>query len=258
MLALFLVCFATFLLVYRGRLRLDVFAVAAIMFAALYLAFPQQIPSAGNGLDVRWLPIAYLLPFCMTGVGRTRPARTVLLVPFAACLIAAALAWHTTRVADRFLAPYDKIIGEVPPNTALLPLVSTRHPLGPIAPDWHFASWHVIRNDGRVPRLFSAVYPRDGDPVQFNLLHFVEPHHLYLPADDWGSTPTPQPLDWARINHDYDYIVETGHDPPVRKYLGAHAREIAQVGDVTLYQVERAPNATREHQEPGSIAHAAR
>jgi hypothetical protein len=258
MVALFLICFTTFVLTNRGRLRVDVFAVAAVAFAVLYFAFPQRIPSAGTGLDVRWLPVAYLLPFCVHSVGRGREARAVLLVPFVACLLAAGMAWRTTRVVDRHLAPFDELVDELPPNTALLPLISTRHPLGPIAPDWHFAFWHIIRNHGRVPRLFGAVYPRDGDPVQFNLLHFVEPHHLYLPPeDDWGMTPTLQPLDWARIAHDYDYIIEAGHDAPVRAYLGAHAREIAKADGVTLYEVARTPAAPRARREPPQLQHAA-
>jgi len=219
---------------YRRELRLDPLIAASLVFVVLFLLFPNDIGGAG-GTDVRWLIPAYLLPFCVTGTG-TRPRRTPLGIALAACLLHAGVVWSYVRTMDRQLDEYDLVLRQVPPESRLLPLISDQRSYPRVGPYQQYSMWHIIRNRGYVPGLWSLSGTRAGEPRVPHLRHFDTPRHMYYPPFRWGSTIF-SPLDWNRIAAEYDYIVQVSDDDRARAYVAAHAREKLRVGAVTLYEV---------------------
>jgi hypothetical protein len=216
-----------------GRWNTLVWAVAA--FGVLYLIFPANTPGTGF-LDVRWLLPMYLLIFAAAWQGGRRPAAAVGLTLVACALLNAATMWGATRKVDRELDDYATALDAIPPGRRLLPLVadSLRHGLR-IAPYRHFAFWYTIDRDGRVPSLFNYTGDGGGAPRQAFMSHFIELGHLYTLPPEWGTTVF-TPLDWAAIDHDYDYIVVAGPDPRVLEMVKPHARQVTRVGDITVFQ----------------------
>ena len=236
MAALYGICLIAFLYTNRARLHLDTFTASAIVFLVLFIVFPEG-SKVGGAMDIRWLLPAYFLPFCMTTrepSGAPRPwLRRALL---AACVLNALLLWRYTRSADRLLADYDVALEHVPQGTRLLPIISD-HQLRPrVDPYQQYAFWHIIRNRGQVPGLWSYTGARDGDALLSYFRHFVVLHHLYLPAARWGTADF-SPLDWRRLDRDYDYIIQAGNDERVAAILSAHTTETFRVGAMTVYKV---------------------
>ncbi|HWG53360.1 MAG TPA: hypothetical protein VN677_08680 [Gemmatimonadaceae bacterium] len=236
MAALYGICLMAFLYINRARLRLDTFTASAIVFLVLFLVFPQG-SKVGGAMDIRWLLPAWLLPFCMTArepSDAPRPwLRQALL---AACVLNALVIWHYTRSADRLLADFDVALEHVPPDTRLLAIISDHQPHPRVDPYAQYAFWHIIRNRGQVAGLWSYTGARDGDALLSYFRHFVVLHHLYLPAARWGTADF-SPLDWQRVNHDYDYIIQAGTDERVDAILSAHATPSFRDGAMTVYKV---------------------
>lgn len=226
---------AGFVLANRGRLRLDAFVVAAAAFVALFVVFPRTIPAAGD-IDVRWLLPAYLLPFCMAGAAERGRQRGALVALLAACLLHAGVVHRSAVAIDRELAAFDAVLAQLPAGSRVLPLVADGRRHGRVSPYLHYAHWHTVARDGRVPALFSLVGTREGDLPYKHFAHFRARRQLYFPRNDWGTRDF-SPLDWTRIAADYDFIVQAGDDHRVRAYLSAHARPALRAGEVTLYRV---------------------
>ncbi|MGH7627337.1 MAG: hypothetical protein ACREOJ_18720, partial [Gemmatimonadaceae bacterium] len=236
MAALYGICLIAFLYINRARLRLDTFTASAIVFLVLFIVFPQG-SKVGGAMDIRWLLPAWLLPFCMTTrepSDAPRPwLRRALL---AACVLNALVIWHYTRSADRLLAGFDVALEHVPPGTRLLAIISDHQPHPRVDPYAQYAFWHIIRNRGQVAGLWSYTGARDGDALLSYFRHFVVLHHLYLPAARWGTADF-SPLDWQRVDHDYDYIIQAGDDERVAAILSAHATATFHAGAMTVYNV---------------------
>ena len=133
-------------------------------------------------------------------------------------------------------ADFDVALEHVPPDTRLLAIISDHQPHPRVDPYAQYAFWHIIRNRGQVAGLWSYTGARDGDALLSYFRHFVVLHHLYLPAARWGTADF-SPLDWQRVNHDYDYIIQAGTDERVDAILSAHATPSFRDGAMTVYKV---------------------
>jgi hypothetical protein len=229
---------AAFLAVNRRSLRLDVMLGSAVAFVVLFLIFPYRLDGAGF-VDMRWLLPAILLPFCAVAAGPVRPQRVWLVIPFAACLVHAAVIRRAGGRIDSDLEVYRKVLDAVPAGARLLPLVAEPQTQRRLSPYRHFALWHTIDGGGRVPGLLTEEERYDtnppGLPHKF-FGHFREPSILYYPDERWG-TDRMFPLDWNRIGTDFDYVIVAGKDAHARSEVDAHADKVDSAGDVALYRV---------------------
>jgi hypothetical protein len=241
------------LYVRRATLRVDSLMASGVIMFVLYLLFPAGMPGSGS-VDVRWLAPGYLLLFCgrqrapneeesELDYGRERAPEMepvlALLVPFFACLVHTALIDKTAHKADRLLDKYEAALTHVPPNTNLLPLADgvTKFSRTPVMR--HFVFWHVINKHGRAPGLFNYYDSREGDPLNINLAHFIEPKHLYLADSEWGDEQNTPPLPWNRIDREYDYIMQLAGGVRVELYLKQHADEVWHDDVFHLYKVPK-------------------
>ncbi len=230
------VALLAFLYSVRRELRIDTFTVSAAAFLVLFLIFPESM-TGGGGVDVRWLLPAYILPFAMTGGAAARaPNRVALKVVLAGALANAILVLAYARTMDTRLDEYDQLIARIPAETRILPIVADHLTRPRVDPYQQYAFWHIIRNRGEVPGLWSYTGVSDDSPKLVYFRHFEVLVHPYLPAARWGTADF-SPLDWERIARDYDYIVQAGDDQRAGSILGAHATERARVGAMTLYEV---------------------
>lgn len=226
-----------FVLANRRALRMNSLVVSACAFFVLFLIFPKNVGSAG-GVDIRWLLPALLLPFCASSSHEvTRPAASqnrALLIALGACVASGALIGWQAHTRDRLLDDFDRVLGELPVGARLLPIVSDGHPNPRVGTYQEYAFWHIIRRDGFVPGLFSYNGTRIGDDPFPHFAHFTITLS-YLPPYEWGLT-TFTPLDWQRIDQEYNYIIEAGDDARVRAYLARHATLVARTGAMTLFR----------------------
>jgi len=208
-------------------------------FAVLYAIFPANTPGTGY-LDMRWLLPVFLLPFAAVVGGGRPPTALAGWILVACSLVNAGVTWEVTRPIDRELDDFATVLDEIPPGHNLLPLVadSLRHGLR-IFPYRHFAFWYMIERGGRVPVLFNYTGDGGGAPRQSFMSHFSEVGHLYTLPPSWGTIDF-TPLDWTRVDHDYDYIVVAGRDPRVLDQVAPRARLVTRVGDITLFQTDPA------------------
>ncbi len=220
----------------RRTLRLDSLTASAIIMFVLYLLFPKAIPGAG-AVDIRWLAAAYLLLFCARQRGPESQPRLALLIPFAACVLHTASIGSTARKIDRDLDHYDDALRHVPSGTRLLPIGDGVKMYGRVQVERHFVLWHTIRAKGRAPGLFNLRDASDQDPLNHHLAHFIEATHLYLADSEWGEPDNMPGLPWARIDHEYDYILQVVQSEPVHAYLRRHADEIWHDDAFVLYKV---------------------
>jgi hypothetical protein len=230
--------FIAMVAVRRKTLRLDSLGTAAVILFVLYLLFPKAIPGAG-AIDIRWLPPAYLLLFCVRQRAPETEPRLSLLVPFAACVLhTASIAWSAHNI-DRDIDQYEAALAHVPPRTNLLPLGDGVRMYGRVQVLRHFVLWHTINAHGRAPGLFNFRDADYDDPLNHHLAHFVEPEHLYLANSGWGLPDTMPGLPWARIDKEYDYIMQTSGDGRVERYLVQHADPIWRDDPFVLYKVRK-------------------
>jgi MFS family permease len=237
-----------FLYSVRRELRLDTFTASAVVFFVLFLIFPESM-TGGGGVDIRWLLPAYLLPFAMTGGADARaPRRALTSVVLAGALAHAIVVLAYARAMDPKLDEYDQLIARIPAETRVLPIIANHLTHPRVDPYQQYAFWHIIRNRGEVPGLWSYSYrgssASDHEPKLVYFRHFDVLVHPYLPAARWGTTDF-SPLDWDRISRDYDYIIQAGDDERAGSVLRAHATEKARVGVMTLYEVGSPVAATR-------------
>jgi alginate lyase len=251
-----------FVLANRRTLRVDPMLASAVAFLLLFLVFPYRVDGAGY-VDMRWLLPAVLLPFCATAAGPIPPQRRLLAIPFMAALAHAAIVHHEAKGIDSALAVYRRVLDVTPPGARLLPLVAENWPRrGRVSTYRHFALWHTIDGGGRVPGLLTEEERYGTNPPSLPhkfFGHFREPVILYYPDERWG-TEIMFPLDWTRIDRDYDYIVLAGTNAPARAQVEANADQVARAGDVTLFRVRpgRAASAARVvRQAAGTVAAAA-
>ena len=241
------------LYVRRDTLRMDSLMASGVIMFVLYLLFPAGMPGSG-AVDVRWLPAGYLLLFCgrqrdpdeeesLLDYGRERVPDTepllALLVPFLACVVHTALINRTAHKVDKLLDQYQAALTHVPPHTNLLPLgdAVTKFSRTPVLR--HFVFWHVINAHGRAPGLFNYYDVHEGDPLNINLAHFLEPKHLYLAESEWGDEQNTPPLPWKRIDREYDYIMQLAGGSRVEAYLKQHADEVWHDNIFHLYKVRK-------------------
>jgi hypothetical protein len=234
----YLFALIAFALQNRREAWANAFLLSGLMFLLLYTISPGVASAAGD-VDTRWLPAAYLLPFCMPG--RTRPSRTVLYALFGLCLIHAGIVrWNAVGI-DAELTDLDHALGQLPARTRVLPLISDQDRHGRVQPYLHYTLWHIIRKQGRVPGLFSASGARPSQPAYPHFSHFRVLRRAYLPDGSWGVRSW-EPLNCARIRQDYDYVLEAGEDAAAKALILKCAPEVFRVGEITVYRVPTAPN----------------
>jgi hypothetical protein len=218
----------------RGRLSLFLLSAAACL--VLFLAFPAGTPGTGY-LDMRWLPPAFLWPFCAAESEGHSPPLALTAVMLAGCVLHDAVLSRTIQSIEHGLTDYSLVLEQVPPGSRVLPLEADPGRYGKrVFPYRHYAFWYVIEQGGRVPGLFNANGEGNGRPRHNFLKHFAERDHLYEPGERWGTDEFTA-LDWSQIDRDYDYIIEAGTDPRATRLIDAHTQELARAGDVTLFQV---------------------
>ena len=213
----------------RGARGLDAFTLSAAAFIVLYLISPRTW-----NIDLRWLPPAYLLPFCRPSSGAP-PSRKLLAVVFGFCVAhALTVGWYAGAIRGR-LTDFDTALERLPRTARVLPFVADQREFR-VRPYYHYALWHTIRTSSQVGGLFSRDGVREGEGTYTHLSHFRIHPVPYFPLYDWGTTVF-DPLDCRRIARDYDYIVQAGVNPVVRELIERCGVETFTVGDITAYRV---------------------
>lgn len=222
--------FGSLLLIFLARngrrLHRDPFFIAAVLSTLLYLVSPLVIGSGFSDIDRRWLLLAYYLPFCLFAPNARPEHPAILLFAFFLCLINTAIIAADVKAIDYKLDDYDTVLRETPRGTRLLPLVISTGDHNRFDLYGQYGAWHTIRNDGRVPGIWSS---DDGTHLQ----HFVRHWHPYNPYTVEGLSP----LDWERIAADYDYIILVTKDAALREEVRAHTKPEFTAGIVRLYEV---------------------
>jgi len=213
----------------RERGWVEPFTVSAVVFLVLYLLSPRTW-----NIDLRWLPPAYLLPFCGPS-SQPKPNRRLIGVLFAFCMAhALTVAWYA-RIIRHELHEFDLALARLPAGSRVLPLVSD-HRRFRVRPYYHYALWHTIRTSGQVGGLFSRDGTRENDGTYTHLSHFELRHVPYFPVYDWGTTLF-QPLDCPKVKRDYDYVLQAGRDSQARALIVRCATAAFVAGDITVYRV---------------------
>jgi hypothetical protein len=209
----------------RQPLR-DPFFIAAGLCVLLYLVFPENY-----GMDWRWLLFAYYLPFCLVTANAVPESPKILALTLLFCLINTSVTASRVITIDWELDDYDAVLRQIPCGSRLLELAN--FPAGRVDVYGQYAFWHVIRNDGRVFRIWSY-YEGGNHKAPFygaQMRHFTADRRPYI----WDGH---KPLDWLRIAADYDYIVLVTEDKALREDVSTHARRELTVGAVSLYELD--------------------
>jgi len=208
----------------------DSFILSAFAFLGLYAISPGTW-----NIDVRWLPMAYILPFCVLSRGRA-PSRAAMAVLFTCCVVHAGVVGAYARIIGRQLDDVDATLSQLPTQARLLPLVADQHRFR-VRPYVHYALWHTIRTSSPVGGLFSRSGIREGDATYTHLNHFDVQAPLYYPVSSWGVDTFP-PLDCRRVRRDYDYILLAGWDARAGQLIDECGRQVFRTGEVRLYRVK--------------------
>jgi hypothetical protein len=219
------------------RELLTTFILCAPAFLVVYLVSPRSIIGAGD-VDVRWLPPAFLLPFCAPTTARP-PGPMLLRLLLAACLAHALTVLLWARRIDPDLDAYDVVISAVPRDASILPLSTDQGRFGRVRPYEYYGLWHTIRGGGQVPGLFSGTGMRREGPPMHHFDHIRVRYQPYQPPPEWAKQAA-EPLDCGAIRHDYAYVIQAGIDPWAARMIGACARMERRVGPITLYRVTAA------------------
>lgn len=220
----------------RKRGWLEPFTVSAAVFLVLYVVSPRTW-----NIDLRWLPPAYLLPFCGPST-RPRPHWRLISVLFAFCVAHALTVAGYARLIRRELQEFDVALAQLPAGSRVLPLVSD-HRRFRVRPYYHYALWHTIRTSGQVGGLFSRDGTREDDGTYTHLSHFKLRHVPYFPVYDWGTTLF-QPLDCRKVERDYDYVLQAGRDSEARALIVRCAAPAFEAGEITVYRVPESSGRT--------------
>lgn len=209
-------------------------ALCGPAFLLVYFISPRYIIGAGD-VDVRWLPIAFLLPFCAPTT--SGPPRAGLLKALTAvCVLHALVILTWARRIDRDLDDYDRVLATLPDGAPVLPLSTDPGHFRRVRPYEYYGLWHTIRGGGQVPGLFSGTgMRRDGYPMH-HFDHFRVTYQPYQPAPRWGELSW-DPLDCEAIRHDYAFIVQAGTEPRSAALIRSCADEVRALGPITLYRV---------------------
>jgi hypothetical protein len=208
----------------RRPLR-DPFFIAAGLCTLLYLVFPANL-----NMDWRWLFLAYCLPFCLVAANASPESPKILTLALLFCLINTAVVANGVITIDRELDDYDAVLRQIPRGSRLLELANSP---GRVNVYGQYGFWHLIRNDGRVSRIWSYDMGDREHPVYNpHLQHFVAHWRPYT----WVNRGN-KPLDWQGIAADYDYIVLVTEDKALREEVSTHAHRKLTVGAVSLYDL---------------------
>jgi hypothetical protein len=210
------------------------FVLCGPAFLLVYFISPRYIIGAGD-VDVRWLPLGMLLPFCAPTLAGA-PRAGILKALTAVCLLHAAVILSWAWRIDRDLDDYDAVLSTVPPAAPVLALSTDLRRFDRVRPYEYYALWHTIRGGGQVAGLFSGTGMRRDGPPMHHFDHFRVTYQPYQPVGRWGELSW-DPLDCAAIRHDYAYVIQAGTDPRSAALIRACAREQRTVGQITLYRV---------------------
>jgi hypothetical protein len=222
----------------------DPFFVAAGLFTFLYLVFPTEFgPGGVSNTDGRWLLLAYYLPFCLVAANASPESPKILAPALLFCLINTAVIASGVITIDRELDDYDAVLRQVPRGSRLLELANSP---GRVNVYGQYGFWHLIRNNGRVSRIWSYDMGDREHPVHLpHLQHFVANWRPYTWVNNDGK-----PLDWQSIAADYDYIVLVAEDKALREEVGTHAHRALTVGAVSLYDLPPGRDLPTPRSEP--------
>ena len=224
-------CLLVFVVTNRHAIRFAPIGLGALSLLLLYLISPV----GGFGTyytDERFLLPSLLLPFCLMD---QRPARHSAsrhwhLVAVAGVLVHLAILAPRLLRIDQQLADAHAAMRHLEPGSTVLPLIADSRRDGRMAPYLHFAHWHVIDTHGRVPRTFNW-------PEYTFYYHFrFNTSPTWTPDFSWGTTEF-QPLDWALIREQYQYIVLHGRDPRAHQQITPHATLLAEAGETSVYRI---------------------
>jgi hypothetical protein len=209
-------------------------ALCGPAFLAVYFLSPRYIIGAGD-VDLRWIPIALLLPFCApTSAGPPRAG--ILKALTAVCILHSLVILSWARRIDRDLDDYDTVLAALPPEAPVLALSTDLQRFDRVRPYEYYGLWHTIRGGGQVPGLFSGTGMRRDGPPMHHFDHFRVIYQPYQPAPRWGELSW-APLDCAAIRYDYAYIIQAGADHRSAALIRTCAREERRLGQITLYRV---------------------
>jgi len=213
---------------------LTTFMLCAPAFLIVYFISPRSIIGAGD-VDVRWLPPAFLLPFCAPTTARP-PGAALLRMLCAVCLAHALIVLMWARRIDPDLDAYDVVLAGLPPSARILPLSTDGGRFGRVRPYEYYGLWHTIRGGAQVPGLFSGTGMRREGPPMHHFDHIRVRYQPYQPPPQW-AVHVPVPLDCAAIRRDYTFVIQAGVDPWAAGMIARCARMERRVGPITLYRV---------------------
>jgi hypothetical protein len=226
-----------FLVRHERRPLRDPFFVATVLLGLLYLVFPLAFGPAVSDTDRRWLLLAYYLPFCLATPRAPPEHPAILALAFSLSLANTGIIATAVITIDHQLDNYDAVLRQTPRGSRLLQLITPAGDESHVSLYGQYGFWHIIRNDGRVPGIWSSTMDMGDRDYQLHLphlQHFVPLWHAY----SWDGV---SPLNWQRIASDYDYIILVSEDEALRAEVRAHARRELTQGAVSLYDVHPSP-----------------
>jgi hypothetical protein len=197
-----------------------------LAFAAIYFALPLSWGQTFD-IDVRILPMLFLLCFCTFQIGRRR----------AQALAVVAVVLLGVRVADvvagfRREAPLmnglSASVADIPRNARVFPVVEVAEDNDPIQrPFAHYWAYATIRRGAFTPYLFDI-------PGQMPLRITSAP---YAPDGFW-DLKYPDSPDWPQVRKGYDYIwaYNVARFAPAIDQI---ADTVYRNGDLVLYRIRK-------------------
>lgn len=187
---------------------------------AFYIALPDEVGESWD-IDIRVIPALFVIMLLVASVGRRQ--RMVAVVGL--CIFAVRIADLSANfVAQQrvAVAPMEAAIQALPRDVRLLPLIDEHpddDPLFRIAN--HFWAYSVIERGARPVYLFDL---KGQTPLRIN-------PGIYAPP-----RPIEEPLDWAAIARDYDYvwIEELFELDPQLRSIGT---KVFTAGNLRLYRI---------------------
>lgn len=197
-----------------------------LAFAAVYFALPLSWGQTYD-IDVRILPMLFLLGLCVFRIGRRRMmALTVVAVALLGLRIADVTAGFHQEVP--LMNSLATSVADIPPNARVFPIVEVDEDNDPIQrPFAHYWAYATIRRGAFAPYLFDI-------PGQMPLRITSSP---YAPEGFWDLRYANSP-DWPQVREEYDYIWAYNvarFDPAIEKI----ADPVYRSGVLELYRIRK-------------------
>jgi hypothetical protein len=234
-LPLFAIFCLVLVLLYAGRAGTGVArqAIEFAMLAGLLLLMYFVMPAEWRGIfDVDNRALPFVFAFAVIAVLSLEPRRSTMLpVALGGALALAALnlavLWVHLKPASDAVVAYQQILRSIPAQARVLP-VATRPDDGRHQAYLHIGALATAEQRALTPYLFSANTKMPMSYFRYRVLP-------YAPPENWYQVPAP--VDWARVQASYDYVVATTPFDPAR--VGMRLSLVASNRDAELFRIVR-------------------